>query len=371
MPASRVLLGSLVALSSPSAFYADDETPLSKQPRNLDFESPLSDGGWTTGFDGKAEFDESTRHAGARAMRISGPATRIPAERALTQEFDAGDWRGKRVQVTGWARWDRSRIGVFVNADGVMDYDSDAKRLPAAVAGEATTAPLDGWKRLAARVDVPYDAESIVIGARVYLEAEAPVWIDDLRFEVCPDQTSLFDPKRLRANFTNLDFEWPTAEGERPAEWLMTVAEVGDPFDDDYENSVYEFVRDTGSHVTGSACARLAHTGGPAGGVWIRQKAGAAPWRGKTVRFAVFLRADGASVPPEGPFLTVHSEDSDRVEGELRVGHEQALGVEARRGDRHRAGGRRDDHDRLPPRTRHALVGCGDVQRGRVTRNRP
>lgn len=295
-PVAAALLAALAA--APSA--ADDGgSPLPKEPSNLDFEAPLEEG-WTAKFEGKAEFDGAVRRSGARSLRISGPATRIPVERALSQGFDATPLRGKRVEVSAWVRAGESRIGVFVSSNGITDADSKGRLPDPKAEGE-------GWKLVAARIDVPYDADEVTIGARIYLEAEKPVWIDDVRFEVCPEGTPLFDPSLLRADFANLDFE-RAGDGDLPDEWTWEVGEVGDPMDDDYEASEYRFVRDSGSHVSGKACARIEHAGGAAGGCWARQVAGAARWRGKTIRFSVYVRWEGIDeLPEDGLYLEARS----------------------------------------------------------------
>jgi hypothetical protein len=307
------LFGLPFAAAFLAAVAADDGgSPLPKEPSNLDFESPLEEG-WTTKFEGKAEFDATLRKSGARSLRISGPATRIPVERALSQGFDALPFRGKRVQVSAWIRSGDSRIGVFVSSNGIQDADSKG-RLPDPKAEE------EGWKRVAARIDVPYDADEVSIGARIYLAADKPVWIDDVRFEVCPEGTPLFDPTLLRADFANLDFE-RAGEGDLPGDWTWEVGEVGDPMDDDYEASDYRFVRDSGSRVSGQSCALIEYVGGAAGGCWVRQVAGAARWRGKKIRFSVYLRWDGlAKIPPEGPFLEVRSQLESLGTAELEWG---------------------------------------------------
>lgn len=303
MRSLRFLIRAALALAVAPAFAEGDETPLPKEPANLDFEAPLEGSGWATKFDGKAEFDESLHHAGGRSLRLSGPATRLPVEKALTQPFDATGVRGRRVEVSGWVRYDKSRIGLWVSAGAVSDCDREGKRQPA-----ASEEP-QGWKRLVARIEVPYDAEAVTIGARIYLEEGAPVWIDDLAFRVCDDATPLFGPTLIRANFANLDFERPAAEGESPPEWRYEATSEGDPLDDydDTKPSVYEFVRDEGSPASGSACGRLAHLEGPRSSATVWQSIGAAPWRGKKVRFSVYLRWEKVDLPQEGPFLEVNS----------------------------------------------------------------
>ncbi len=299
----------------------DDTAPaLPAAARNLDFEDPLGDGGWRVAFDGKAEPDTAVRHAGARSLRLSGAATRLPVERALVQAFDATQWRGRRVQLTGWVRMAKSRIGVWILAGGVQDVDREGKRMPA---------ESEGWKRLAVRIDVPFDADSILIGARIYLEEGDPVWIDDLKLEACPEGVPLFDATLLHATLQNLDFELDPAGAATLPEWTFDVGEVGDPFDDDYEASVYTLKRDTEVHASGAASARLEKGKGAAGGAWVRQSIGAGPWRGRTVRFTARLRrGEQCKVPPDGPFVEVQCESSPLGEGELSWDEEKIQGWE-------------------------------------------
>jgi len=298
----------------------DGEPPLPQEPQNLDFESPLEEGGWTTAFEGRAESDDSLRHAGARSLRLSGPATKVSAERALAQRFDATGLRGKRVQVTGFVRFDRSRIGLWISSGDVKDVDGQGTRLPADPAPGAD-AGANGWKRLAVRIDIPLDAETAWIGARVYFEEGAPVWIDDLRMEVCPEGTPLFDPKLRLARFENLDFERAGADGA-PSGWMLSAGEVGDPMDDDFEASEYRFTQDRGSRVSGECSARLELASGPAAGCFVRQVAGAGFWRGKKVRYSVFLRWDDRTDVPrtDGPTLAIRTASGEEVRGALEWG---------------------------------------------------
>jgi RNA polymerase sigma factor (sigma-70 family) len=172
--------------------------------------------GWGGGSSQPGEYeitlDRSTFHGGSASGSIHCVVPEPKAFGTLTQAFRADDYRGKRLQLSGYLKTDKvaGNAGLWVRIDArdkTVGFDNMQKR---PVKGTAD------WKKVAIVLDVPEKSVAITFGA--ILHGTGRLWVDDLRFEVVgaevattnmleqeipiPAQDSTFPEKPV-----NLDFE--------------------------------------------------------------------------------------------------------------------------------------------------------------------
>ncbi len=122
----------------------------------------------------------------------------------LMQSFNAEDYRGKRIRLTGYVKADDAEGGGFwMRVDGpagnLLAFDNMSKR------------PIEGtrdWKSYAIVLDVPDTSESINLGL---MAKYGQLWMDDLKIEVVDKTVPVTDlnigkEPGQRAP-VNLDFE--------------------------------------------------------------------------------------------------------------------------------------------------------------------
>ena len=123
----------------------------------------------------------------------------------LMQVFQAGDFRGKRVRLSGYARSQEVKdwAGLWMRVDGAggksLAFDNMQDR-PI----KATT----DWTKYEIVLDVPEGAEQIAYG--VLLRGRGDVWIDDLKFDVVGNASSTTAQSKgakVPKAPVNLDFE--------------------------------------------------------------------------------------------------------------------------------------------------------------------
>lgn len=194
----------------------------SKLPKRIE---PISAGmpiGWRiTPEDSKAAnyrltVDRSTKHGGAASAFISGMCADNKTDWAsLAQSIQAGEFRGKRVRLTGWLKTERAnKAGLWMRVDGnrrTLGFDNMDDR--------AVTGTSD-WKQYSVVLDVPAEAVNLYFGTLV--QGAGNVWADDFKLEVVGAETpatnrsSVEDAKRdngreakpdANKKAVNLDFE--------------------------------------------------------------------------------------------------------------------------------------------------------------------
>lgn len=148
--------------------------------------------------------------------RSGGPCAYIKAKTpdartfgTLMQTFDAGEYKGKRLRLSGWvksaaiAKW----AGLWMRIDGptegtapaMLGFDNMQRR------------PIKGttdWKRYEVVLDVPQKATTVNFG--ILLEGAGQAWLDGVSFDVVAADVPVTD---IRQNTpkkpVNLDFEQP------------------------------------------------------------------------------------------------------------------------------------------------------------------
>jgi erythromycin esterase len=129
---------------------------------------------WTAmaGVDFASVTDE--KHGGARALRLLGGRDFSPVSTTL----DARPLAGKRVRLHGWIKTAQAPDGaaLWLRVDGATPSLALDNMHDRRVTGTAA------WTAAVVTVDVPAEAETLVIGAM--LVGGGTAWFDDLRLEV-------------------------------------------------------------------------------------------------------------------------------------------------------------------------------------------
>lgn len=151
-----------------------------KQPRNLDFKQGTT--GWFLTGSRPQNYEEGID----RNMKRSGEASAYlktkfsePGEYGgLMQMFDADDYRGKRVRLSGYVKSELVEpwAGLWMRVDGpngkMLSFDNMENR------------PIVGttdWQKCEIVLDVPEDSAQIAIG--IVLSGKGQVWLSNVQFE--------------------------------------------------------------------------------------------------------------------------------------------------------------------------------------------
>jgi hypothetical protein len=129
---------------------------------------------------------------------------------ALSQYVKADEYRGKRVRITEYIKFDGAstdaRFEVYAFGPHNTTLQSDSQPL-------YSTAR---WQKRDTVLYVPEDSDRIAYG--VVLEGQGQVWIDDVQLEIVDSQMLLASADQsVEQQPTNLDFEtgsigWSTAD---------------------------------------------------------------------------------------------------------------------------------------------------------------
>jgi hypothetical protein len=111
----------------------------------------------------------------------------------LQQIISAGEYRGKRLRLTGWIKTaDANRAGLWLSVDSdrrLLGFDNMWNR---PVRGDTD------WKQYSVVLDVPNEAVNIRFGA--ILSGKGQAWADDLTLDVVDNKTpvtNVLSPKEL------------------------------------------------------------------------------------------------------------------------------------------------------------------------------
>jgi hypothetical protein len=150
------------------------------------------------------EVDQDTVRSGKASAHLRCLVTDPKGFGTLMQSFNAEDYRGKRIRLTGYVKADDAEGGGFwMRVDGpagkLLAFDNMSKR------------PIEGtrdWKSYAIVLDVPDTSESINLGL---MAKYGQLWMDDLKIEVVDNTVPVTDlnigkESGQRAP-VNLDFE--------------------------------------------------------------------------------------------------------------------------------------------------------------------
>lgn len=152
-------------------------------------------------------LDTGVRRADGKASAfVKAIATELHGFGTLMQMSGPGEYRGKRVRLSGYVKstgvqsgW----AGLWFRIDGaargeMLGFDNMQSR------------PIKGttnWTRYEIVLDVPNNAAALAFG--LLLAGNGQVWMDDLRFEVVTSEVPLTAglPPNLSAGPQNLNFE--------------------------------------------------------------------------------------------------------------------------------------------------------------------
>lgn len=144
--------------------------------------------------------DTNTKHSGSASAAIRFTCGDEAGFASLSQNFDADDYRGKRIRLSGWLKSENAKsAGLWMRLDGdrrLLGFDNMMDR--------SVTGTTD-WKRYEVVLDVPAETVSVFFGTLV--DGKGQIWVDDLKFEIVgsdvtptnqlsPEQMRLVDPKR-------------------------------------------------------------------------------------------------------------------------------------------------------------------------------
>jgi hypothetical protein len=148
--------------------------------------------------------------------RSGGPCAYIKAKTAdartfgtLMQTFDAGEYKGKRMRLSGWvrsaaiAKW----AGLWMRIDGPTDGNAPAMLGFDNMQGRPIKGTTD-WKRYDIVLDVPQKATTVNFG--ILLEGAGQAWLDGVSFEVVGSDVPVTDVRQdVPKKPVNLDFDQP------------------------------------------------------------------------------------------------------------------------------------------------------------------
>ncbi len=249
----------------------EDTTPPIPQPINLGFEAGLN--GWipeSTSQDYVTDIDQTVAHSGQASGHIQSQQADPAGMAALSQYVKAAEYRGKRVRITEYIKFDgastdaRFEVYAFGPHNTTLQFDSQPLYSTAQ------------WQKRDTVLYVPENSDRIAYG--VVLEGQGQVWIDDVQIEMVDSQVLPAPADRsVEQQPTNLDFEtgsagWSTADSDMQ-EYVSgidpTVAHLG--------------------QASGSIESLVPKPGGLG---LLRQTVKADDYRDKRVRVSGYVRAD-------------------------------------------------------------------------------
>ena len=142
--------------------------------------------GWFKAGSHPAEYDmgldESVRRDGKSSATVKSIAEKPSGFGTLMQMTQPGEYRGKRVRLSGFVKSDKvtSWAGLWFRVDGPNPNASLAFDNMQDRGIKGTT----DWTRYEIVLDVPSEAQRLAFG--LLLGGSGQVWMDDLRFEVVP-----------------------------------------------------------------------------------------------------------------------------------------------------------------------------------------
>lgn len=209
----------------------------------------------------------------------------------LWQHFDAKHYKGKRVNFTGYVK----RTNANGTAIPFLKAKTDNEVVKFARVEISPALETSGWHKFSVRMAVPNDATEVQLGINV--TGGGTTWLSDLAFSTnVPAGAKLnevaWDATKLR------QFEWESP-GKKPSNMNFSV------FSEDrhirnwatYTPTVgYDMSIDMSQKFNGnpSACIRSTMENPPNFGL-VHQTIGAAPYRGKRIKFSGFLKTHDVS----------------------------------------------------------------------------
>ena len=268
----------------------EDTSPPLPQPTNLGFEAGLN--GWTpesTSQDYVIDVDSTVAHSGQASGHIRSQQANSAGTAALSQYVKAEAYRGKRVRITEYIKFDGANTAArfVVYAFGPNNTTLQADNQPLYSTAQ--------WQKYDTDLYVPENSDRIAYG--IVLEGSGQVWSDEVQIETVDSQMLPAQADRtVEQQPTNLDFEagstgWSAADSN------------------------------TQEYVSGvdSAVAHLGHASGsiealgrqPNGIGLLRQSIKADKYRGKRVRVSGYIKS--TPLTNGAAFLTTLYDQQDHM----------------------------------------------------------
>jgi hypothetical protein len=162
--------------------------------------------GWGGGSKYRSDYEVGTdrkiSHSGHASGYVRSRTSKPRGFAALTQAFDAEEYRGKRLQMTAYVKAEKIKkwAGLWMRVDGRYDgalsFDNMQSR------------PIKGtcdWTKHAVVLDVPEQSTAITFG--VLLEGPGRVWVDDFELRPVTTEVPTTGPRAYSKQPRNLDFE--------------------------------------------------------------------------------------------------------------------------------------------------------------------
>jgi hypothetical protein len=152
-------------------------------------------------------IDKQTVYQGHPSAYLKAKPSATEGFGTLMQQFDAAQYAGKRVRLSGWVKSENvdDWAGLWMRVDrgrNSVAFDNMQNR---AIKGNNT------WQNYAVVLDVPKDATGIAFG--VLVSKNGTVWLNSVRLETVGMDVPVTDMRanshspQLRSGPTNLDFE--------------------------------------------------------------------------------------------------------------------------------------------------------------------
>jgi hypothetical protein len=170
--------------------------------------------GWFKAGSHPAEYDmgldESVKRDGKSSATVKFTAQSANGFGTLMQMTQPGEYRGKRVRLSGYVKSDKVTqwAGLWFRVDGPNQGATPTSLAFDNMQDRAIKGTTD-WTRYEIVLDVPEAAQRLAFG--ILLAGAGQVWMDDLRFEVVPATVRTtgtpVPPPTPPAAPTNLNFE--------------------------------------------------------------------------------------------------------------------------------------------------------------------
>ena len=251
------------------------DSGLPHRPRNLDFTDGTT--GW--GMAGsrpqnyEAGIDRNIRRrSGEGSAYLKSKLSELGAVfGTLMQQFNAEDFRNKRVRLSGYIKSEAVEpwAGFWMRVD-----DANGKVLSFDNMQERPVIGTTDWKQYDVVLDVPENSFNIALG--ILLGGKGQLWFDELHFEAVEQNVPTTDLDVLPPK--NLDFKQGTTG------WFLNGSHP-----QNYEEGVDQRVKRSGS-ASGYLKSKFS---GPGGSGTLMQMCGADPFHGKRVRLSAYVKSEG------------------------------------------------------------------------------
>ncbi len=166
------------------------EDPPLVQPTNLDFEAGLE--GWLPERNPQnytTSIDTVNVYGGQASAHIQSKQANPISSAVLVQSVKAEAYRGKRLRVTAYLKFEKVDATVQLVAGAFGSYNTKQKDINKLI----YSTPL--WQRQSLVFEVPENSDRIAFG--VIMQGEGQIWVDDVQVEAVGTDVALTLPEQL------------------------------------------------------------------------------------------------------------------------------------------------------------------------------